>query len=118
MMKEIVNPRARVGHRHRCATTATSTDSGSHKALPIGSRARLAEALAGRAAAFQESGAIRVESIFFVGRSESVVEGCEISYGKKSSVPRGGQSIPHSYQTSRYSGHSGNPLSAERPACL
>ena len=87
MMKEIVSPQARVGHRHRCATTATSTDSGSHKALPIGSRARQAEALAGRAAAFQESGAIRVESIFFVGRSESVVEGCETSYGKKSSAP-------------------------------
>ena len=33
----------------------------------VGSHARLAEALAGRAAAFQESGAIRVESIFFVG---------------------------------------------------
>ena len=49
------------------ASAHRPTSQAHNSARPIGSRARLAEALAGRAAAFQESGAIRVESIFFVG---------------------------------------------------
>ena len=42
----------------------------------VGSRARLAEALAGRAAAFQESGAVTAASILRLFFSGSAAEGC------------------------------------------